>query len=657
MSRFAFAFLATIPFCSAQNFPAFNWIQEVDGSGMDQFTGIGADAAGNVYVVGSTTSPNFPVKSAVQNHLASPGRANCFVTKLDSAGNVIYSTYFGGSGGDAPAAMTVDSSGNVYVTGNTGSRDFPTTKGVYAPSFPSALPGIPNAPNTTGLNASFLFKLNSDGSLGYSTYFAFGQAANSVATDQNGSAYIAGRSLGGLPTTPGAYRTLFDPPVVVLCLGPLDCAADSFLTRFDAAGSTLIYSTYLGTGSLYTTSALAVAADGIAYVGSEFTLQKIDATGSYLLAASSGLVYAYAMAIAADGSLYVAGSPGTFQPTLAAFQTSTNAVPILPTDPAGSRNTAIGTADAIVRMDPQLQHVLAGTYFYGITGSEINSLALDAAGNVYVGGFTALGLPTRTPLFGGFGAGFLSELSGDLTTLLFSSYFGSDTNFYVQGVAVESNGSVLIGGPQTVAADTANCRGTCSGISPGPANIWANSLTLAAPPALRIDSIVNAGSFLDGPISPGETIFVRGAGFGSDAQLLIGGTEVPSISTNATQITAIVPSAFPVGPAEVVVQSGGSASNQVLAPMTVTSPGIFSANGNGYGQGFIFNNDGTLNTPSNPAAPGDTITIYATGVGPVSFRDGYAVTQYPANVFIDGYYCDGVAAFWGPVAGLAGNVY
>jgi uncharacterized protein (TIGR03437 family) len=92
-------------------------------------------------------------------------------------------------------------------------------------------------------------------------------------------------------------------------------------------------------------------------------------------------------------------------------------------------------------------------------------------------------------------------------------------------------------------------------------------------------------------------------------------------------------------------------------PVAVTSPGIFSADGTGYGQGYILNKDGTLNTGANPAAPGDMITIMATGVGPVSFTDGYAVTEFPVNVFIDGVYCAGVAATIGAVSGLPGNVF
>jgi uncharacterized protein (TIGR03437 family) len=425
------------------------------------------------------------------------------------------------------------------------------------------------------------------------------------------------------------------------------------VARFDQTGSRLIYSTYLGTFSSAT--ALTVASEGSAYVASEEVV-KVDPTGSYLPQVLSNLpVGVRAMALAVDGSLYMAGQPWTFQPTAGAFQTTMSPLPVLPSLPSLPIGSTVDTPDAIVRTD--LQHILAGTYFYGGSAENtINSLALDAAGNIYVGGVTASGLPSRTPFFGGFGAGFLSELSGDLTTLLFSSYFGSDNRFGVWGVAAGWNGSIVIAGPQNVDGKLSGCAGVCVAKSV-PSNIWVNSLSLAPPPALRIDSITNAASSLDGPISAGETAVVNGAGFGSDAQIVIGGVAVTAISITSTKITATIPATVPAVSAAVTVRSGGSVSNQLLVPVAATSPGIFSQNGNGYGQGYIFNFDGTLNTSSNPARPGDRITIYATGVGPLSFTDGYAVTQYPANVFIDGYYCDGVAALLGAIPGFPGEVY
>jgi uncharacterized protein (TIGR03437 family) len=215
-------------------------------------------------------------------------------------------------------------------------------------------------------------------------------------------------------------------------------------------------------------------------------------------------------------------------------------------------------------------------------------------------------------------------------------------------VAIGASGSVVIGGATSETSQV--------GISQT-GNIYVNSLTPAAPPALRVDAIVNAASLLDGPLSPGETIVVRGAGFGSDAQLLIGGAALPALSMNSTQITAVVPSGLAIAPVLVQVASGGAASNPVPIRVAAGSPGLFSADGTGTGPGYILNQDGTLNSPSNPASIGQKITIYATGVGPVSFTDGFAVTGFQANVFVEGFFASGVAAIMGPVSGFPGSVY
>jgi uncharacterized protein (TIGR03437 family) len=567
-------------------------------------------------------------------HVYAPngGGRNAFVTKFDASGNVIYSTYFGGSGDDPATAMAVDAAGNVYVAGSVSYNnnslvysDFPTTKGAY-----SATPG-----------SIFLFKLNPDGSVAYSTYFpAVAASAGAMAVEGAGSLYLTGTVSGTVPTTPGAYKT------VCGCGGQSIgffsfFESDAFVTKFDPSGSTLVYSTYLG-APMAQGKAIALAPDGSAYVGSISAVYRINATGTSL-AGSVATISVGAMGVAADGSVYAAGSNNgpqftQLQPTAGAFQTTAPG-PALP-----YQSSSVGE---VVKLDAQLQHVLAATYFGGPSGPTVYAMTIDAAGNVYIGGsITPYGLPTRTPLFGGFGlngTGFLSEFSSDLSSILFSTYLGDTEPFSVQGVALGSTGSVVIGG----ATSSANRTG----------NVYVNSLTLAAPPALRIDAIENAASMLDGPLSGGETIVVRGAGFASGAQLMIGGAVVPALSMSATQITAVVPASLPIVPAIVQVQAGGAVSNSVLVPVASASPGIFSVNGSGSGQGYVLNQDGTLNSPSNPASLGGKITVYANGVGPVSFTDGYAVTAFPVSVFVEGFYCNGVAAVMGPAAGFPGSVF
>lgn len=564
------------------------------------------------------------------------GSGDVYVTKLDPMGNVVYSTYFGGSGNDQAAAMTVDASGNVFVTGTTNSTDFPVTNGAYASS-----------------GYVFLFRLNPDGSPGYSTYFT-GTAPVAIATDGSGSAWLLGASYGDqpLPVTPGALASTFccAGPGGVIGIGPPIIAEEATLTRFTAAGSSLTYSTYIpgsGTsspiGTASAANALAVASDGSAYVAGYAGIFRLDPTGSTVLSSMTGLpLTAQKLALGPDGSVYAAGMPENFQATPGGFQTTLPPIPVLP-------NQGVATSEAgIVRLDPALTNVMAATYFG--SGAQVNTMTTDAAGNLYIGGSTApTGLPARTLLAGGFAnpTGFMSQLSGDLSSLRFSSYFGDTENFTVSGAGIGLNGSVWIGGATNQAF----------GSSQNPGDVWVNSVALAAPPALRIDSVENAASLVDGPISAGETIVVNGAGFDSNALLSIGGIVVSPVSISPAAITATVPPGLPAAAARVEVQSGGATTNSVLMPVGVTSPGIFSQSGTGYGQGYILNQNGTLNSPSNPAAPGDRITVFATGVGPLTFTQCCAVAEYPVNVFIDGIYCDGVAAILGQVNGMPGSVY
>src|SRR3989454_424664 len=105
--------------------PVLAYSTYLGGSGGDQGFGIAADAVGNAYVTGFTGSTNFPTTAGAFGG----GGVDAFVTKLSPTGALVYSTYLGGSGGDEGRGIAVDVAGNAYVTGSTGSTDFPTTAG------------------------------------------------------------------------------------------------------------------------------------------------------------------------------------------------------------------------------------------------------------------------------------------------------------------------------------------------------------------------------------------------------------------------------------------------------------------------------------------------------------------------------------------------
>ena len=162
----------------------------------DDGFGIAVDTSGNAYVTGYTRSADFPTTpGAFQTALN--GITNAFVTKLNPAGALVYSTCLGGSAFDQGHGIAVDTSGNAYVTGLTGSVDFPTTQGAFQTTFKS------------GFIDAFVTKLNPAGSaLVYSTYLGGLANSNGIAVDTSGNAYFTGATQStNFPTTPGAFQT------------------------------------------------------------------------------------------------------------------------------------------------------------------------------------------------------------------------------------------------------------------------------------------------------------------------------------------------------------------------------------------------------------------------------------------------------------------
>jgi hypothetical protein len=159
------------------------------GSGFDVSNGIAVDAQGNAYVMGYTSSPNFPTANALQPVLnARNGRSNAFVAKLTADGSALaYSTYLGGSGskyGDFGAGIAMDAAGNAYVTGATDSHDFPTVN-----------PWQPNYGGGMHNSDAFVAMLSADGTaLAYSSYLGGSgdDYGSGIAVDTAGNAYVTG---------------------------------------------------------------------------------------------------------------------------------------------------------------------------------------------------------------------------------------------------------------------------------------------------------------------------------------------------------------------------------------------------------------------------------------------------------------------------------
>jgi uncharacterized protein (TIGR03437 family) len=314
----------------------------------------------------------------------------------------------------------------------------------------------------------------------------------------------------------------------------------------------------------------------------------------------------------------------------------------------------------VVKWDGGLSRILAATLLGGESADQGQSIAIDGSGNVIVSGFTdSEAFPTHAPFQASFSAraGFVAGLDSSLSRLLFSTYLGDGRPFAAYAAVPDGNGNILLAG-STLTPGGGFMGGDNGASYTTGALLVANKIALPPEAAARLDSVVNFASRMAAPLSPGEAIAAIGSGFGTDAQLLIDGVALAPISRSATMLVGVMPDgAKTSGAFQVQVSTGGTVSNPVYVPAAAASPGIYSVDGSGYGQGYILNGDGTLNSPSNPAAPGSAITIFATGVGAYTLAGPYAVTALMAAVFIDGVYADGIAATMAPVAGLPGNVY
>lgn len=213
------------------------------GSADDRPFGVAVDLSGNPYVAGATSSMNFPTVSPWQGRIAG-GLTDAFVTKFDSGGNVIYSTYVGGIGADQAYGIKVDSSGSAYVVGYTTSLNFPLVN-----AFQNAYGG--------GSDDAFAFKLSPAGdALVYSTYLGGSGSDNAVrvTVDVTGTAYITGYTASTNFPTLNAQQETWGGDF------------DAFLTRLSADGSMLIFSTYLGAEDTDSGTGIALDSVGNIYV-------------------------------------------------------------------------------------------------------------------------------------------------------------------------------------------------------------------------------------------------------------------------------------------------------------------------------------------------------------------------------------------------------
>ncbi len=424
--------------------PVLVYSTYLGGSGREQAFDVAVDSAGNAYVTGFTSSLNFPVTPAVYQSVNTGGN-DVFVSKLNAAGDgLVYSTYLGGKGSDRNYGIAIDDTGNAYVAGYTNSTDFPTTAGAYQTVF-------------QGIDDVFITKINASGNaLLYSTYLGGSgrEQCLDVAVDSAGNTYVTGYTLSAdFPATAGAYQTVANGN------------QELFITKLNAAGSGLVYSTYLGGASNDVALSIALDNTGNAYVAGYTSSSDFPTvTGAYqggfsggnydvfvskINSTGSGLVYSTYLGGSSDdvgnhlvvdsaGNTYVTGYTlsADFPTTVGAYQTNIG-----------------GSYDAfITKINPSGNGLTYSTFLGGSAFDYGNAIAVDSAGNSYVTGETAsANFPTEgQPLQGSFAGGicdiFLSELTPSGAGLLHSTYLGGYAGDHGFALALDSVGNSYIVG-------------------------------------------------------------------------------------------------------------------------------------------------------------------------------------------------------------------
>jgi hypothetical protein len=382
----------------------------LSGNGEDLATGVAVDGAGNAYVVGITSSTNFPTTPGVAQTTFGGGvglfgfPADVFVTKINGASSGIsFSTYLGGEGDDLTFDVALDGIGNVYVAGITtqrtaGGNNFPTTNGAFQTTYQG------------GESDAFVTKLFPDGTLGYSTYVGggCGDDAFGISVDSGGNAYVAAQSkkrntcTQNFPVTPGAYITT-----------PGAGGEDAIAFKLNSTGSALVYATYLR-GS---------ASNGCPPCPDE-SVHDIAVDGS--------------------GNAFIVGDTGTtdFPTTVGAYQTA----------------YAGGDADGfLTKFNSTGTALLYSTYLGGQAGFDsINSIAIDASGSAYLTGMTTSSNFPRTPgayqdTHGPDSDVFVTKINAAGSTLVYSTLLGGTTGTpdgsqIANGIAIDSLGHAFVSG-------------------------------------------------------------------------------------------------------------------------------------------------------------------------------------------------------------------
>jgi len=401
----------------------FIFFTHVGGSDLlEDAKSIAVDSNGNSYITGQTTAIDFPTTPGAHNPTGTGCGSCSFISKISADGSqLLYSTYLGGSAQDETRSIAVDSSGNAYITGYTGSQDFPTSASSFQPQNPTQVGGI----------SAFVTKLNSSGQLVYSTYLGGTRSdtGSGITVDTNNRAYIVGHTASS------------DFPIAPLPCLPTDCPyqqtmdfTEVFVTRLNATGTGIEFSTYLGGSGMDIGKAIALGQGGDVFISGYTGSNDFDTTlGAHQLTLGGG---------------NCPDSGGNPHPCYDVFVTrlTNNGTGLVYSTLLGGDNLDIGTA-----------------------------IAVDALNNAYVAGRTRSADFDTTPgaystTLAGNGDAFVAKINATNGSLVYSTLLGGEFSFVLEheedrawGIGVDQLGRAIVVGETNawnfpITSDGENCQ-------------------------------------------------------------------------------------------------------------------------------------------------------------------------------------------------------
>ena len=485
-------------------------------------------------------------------------------------------SYLHGTSEDVATGIVADRNGSIYLAGFTASADFPTTANVFQRTYAGPPPVFRRYLAEYTWGDAFVAKFGTDGRVMYATYVGGPKddVPSEIRVDAMGSVYIAGACSSDLPVTPGALQR-------TVCLKPGFPSSYAFgwVAKLDPTGR-LAYLTYLPDSP----SRFAVGREGSVYFGgtngsAQVFVAKLNPLGSALTYsrtyAGNDAREVYSMDVDGEGSLWFAG--------LSRYD--------------------LGYRSYLAKLSPDGARLLYETPFIG------GIVSTDEKGNLDV--LTAGGGTVRTP------GGVLTGACGDHTVS-----------------KLDPAGAVLLNRP---------VPNSSIGVSNGKLlSYTSDGLSVSAiQPAEKPDiaCMLNAASLsIPERVAPGEIITIFGLGLGpasgatasldergrlpeivAGVRVLFDGSPVPILYADSNQINAVAPYSLTARTqVNIVVDVNGRPTPPVRVTVVDAVPSLFTLDGSGGKHVLAFNQDGTLNSPMNPARLGSIVTLFATGMGVTS---------------------------------------